>query len=138
MLLVDDNAADRALFRYLLQSTKSNSRFHFFEAESGLAAQQLLRKEKFDCVLLDYLLPDMLGEELLKQITGSPHLSKLPVIMLSGFSEESVANLAVQSGARAYLSKNDICPESLELTICQALLPAMESTQPAGTKPAYS
>ena len=54
------------------------------EAESGLAALELIDKESFDLVLLDIMMPGIDGIETLKRIRGQKSASALPVIMVTG------------------------------------------------------
>ena len=73
--------------------------------EAGLVseAEHLLQSEPFDAVLLDLTLPDSRGLESLSRIQRiAPHV---PVVVLSGLTDESVALEAVRNGAQDYLLK---------------------------------
>ena len=59
-LIIDDDPADRAIFRQYLQFSGSAA-FVFREEASGAAGMQACEEFKPDCVLLDYSLPDIDG-----------------------------------------------------------------------------
>ncbi|MGI9316568.1 MAG: response regulator [bacterium] len=74
-------------------------------AEGGVRAIEMLHSDKYDLVLLDLMMPDMDGFEVLRQIKENPQLKDLPVIMVSGADEaESIAK-CIQMGAAAHLAK---------------------------------
>ena len=75
-LIIDDSASDR----YLNKIHLSKLNFNCTEAESGCEAIELLRKEKFDLILLDMIMPIMNGLELAIFIR---RLTSAPVIMVT-------------------------------------------------------
>jgi two-component system invasion response regulator UvrY len=74
------------------------------EASSGDEAIALIRREKFDVVLLDISMPDKNGIDCLRVIRQTH--PTLPVLMLSGFPEEHYAVNLLRSGASGYISKS--------------------------------
>src|SRR4051812_21915630 len=58
-----------------------------FSVESGLAALELLKTQKFDMILLDYDMPGIRGDEVLQRLKADPELRELPVIMISAMDE---------------------------------------------------
>jgi len=76
----------------------------FGEADNGQQVLQLVRKQKWDVVVLDIVLPGRSGLEVLKDIKSSR--PELPVIVLSVHPEEHYARRTLRAGAASYLTKN--------------------------------
>ena len=98
ILIVDDFAADRKLFRRLL-AQDTEFEYRFVEADNGTQALELCRDEEFDCVLLDYDLPDLNGAEVLRGIVAERGANPVPIVMLSGSGDLRVAVAALKLGA---------------------------------------
>ncbi len=75
------------------------------EAESGLAALDLIAGESFDLVLLDVMMPGIDGIETLKRIRSERSASVLPVIMVTAKSESENIVDALELGANDYVTK---------------------------------
>jgi adenylate cyclase len=74
-------------------------------AGSGIEALQRMRAVKFDLVLLDVMMPQLNGHEVLEQMRQDPALQGIPVVMVSAVAEvESVAR-SIRLGAEDYLFK---------------------------------
>jgi diguanylate cyclase (GGDEF)-like protein len=102
VMLVEDNAADISLVRALFDEAGSED-LELVEAGLVSQAEHLLQSEPFDAVLLDLTLPDSSGLESLNRVQRiAPHV---PVVVLSGLTDESVALEAVRNGAQDYLLK---------------------------------
>jgi signal transduction histidine kinase len=86
-----------------------------------------------DCVLLDYILPDRLGLDLLKDLSRQD-LIKAPIIMLTGFGDEATAVNAIQSGAHGYIPKRDLDGKTLNKTIDCAIKAHAEMRERAETQ----
>jgi class 3 adenylate cyclase len=101
ILVVDDTEANRDLLRRrLLQEG------HCVElAESGPEALGILEREDFDLILLDLIMPDMNGVEVLRRIKSDPRLYQIPVVMISGLSESDAVIRCIEAGAEDYLPK---------------------------------
>lgn len=101
LLVVEDNEANRVLLTRRLQ----RQGYEVWAAENGRQALELLRTRPFELVLLDLVMPELDGYEVLDAIKSDPNLRDLPVIMISGLDEiESLAR-CIQRGAEDYLSK---------------------------------
>lgn len=121
VLIVDDNPGDRYLYKQMLVDADPGTRFSFEEADNGAEALKLTRENWPDCILLDYLLPDMLGIELLRTLTERRERSMLPVVMLTGFGDEATAVDALQSGAHGYIAKRELTGVALSRAIDRAV-----------------
>ncbi len=80
LLIVEDNEELRSS---ILKLMKTND-IHAMAADTGEKAIALLKKQKFDCMILDLGLPDITGFELLDIINTDPVLEKIPVIIFTG------------------------------------------------------
>ena len=76
------------------------------EAESGRQALDMLRAEPFDLVLLDILMPEMDGYEVLRQMKSDSTLRDVPVIVISAQDELESMVRGIELGAEDYLPKS--------------------------------
>jgi len=118
LLIVDDNPDDRFLYKRLLQKVNGVN-WSILESESGADGLDLCEEENPDCILLDYILPDIDGLEFLLQMKNRS--VSVPVIMLTGQGDETIAVLAMKEGARDYLAKDVLTPASLKGTILNCI-----------------
>jgi diguanylate cyclase (GGDEF)-like protein len=101
LLIVDDIAANRAIL-----SRRFHSRgYRTVEAEGGLAALEMIEHGNFDLVLLDVMMPDMNGLEVLKRIRLQRSQLALPVIMVTALGDSDDVVRALQLGANDYVTK---------------------------------
>jgi class 3 adenylate cyclase len=101
LLVVDDNASNRdLLFRRL-----SHDGHHVVRAGSGQRALEILAVEEFDLVLLDLMMPDLNGFQVLQRLKADERLYAIPVIMISGLQEIDSVVRCIEAGAEDYLSK---------------------------------
>jgi adenylate cyclase len=101
ILVVDDNKMNRLLLARGLEQQGHRVSF----AENGRQALQMLRGGCFDLVLLDVLMPEMDGYEVLRELTEDSELKNVPVVMVSAVSELDSVVLCIEMGADDYLSK---------------------------------
>ena len=104
-LLVEDDAVDRMACRRALQQHPAYQ-FELYEADTGRQGLQLAHEHEFDCILLDYHLPDMTGLEFLIEITDVLGKIQVPVLKLTGSDNVAIAVEAMKRGARDYLIKD--------------------------------
>ena len=101
ILVVDDNASNRdLLFRRL-----SHDGHHVARADSGRRALEILEVEEFDLILLDLLMPDLNGFQVLERLKADERLHDIPVIMISGLQETDSVIRCIEAGAEDYLAK---------------------------------
>jgi CheY-like chemotaxis protein len=104
VLIVDDNAADRAAFRRALASSEGVA-YRVLEAPSGEAGLALAESERPDCILLDYALPDLDAIEFLTRLQRSADSSAIPVVMVTRSGQERAASQALRMGVEACVAK---------------------------------
>ena len=102
LLVVDDNEDNRyTLTRRLSREGYTN----LTTAANGREALGLLQGKPFDLVLLDIMMPDMNGYEVLEHLKADPQLRHIPVIMISAVDEVESVIRCIELGAEDYLSK---------------------------------
>ncbi len=102
VLVVDDDAELQELVRVLL----AHIGIETIAAETAAAAAQVLRQEPLpDLVLLDLMLPDVSGLELLRQMRSKKYFDKLPVIILSVLADPEQIREGLNAGADRYITK---------------------------------
>jgi len=101
LLVIEDDLDISGLLLYTL----GNAGFGTMAAPDCRTAWELLRQNTFDLVLLDWMLPDMSGIELLRRIRREVILEKVPVIMLTARGEESDRIRGLETGADDYIVK---------------------------------
>ncbi|MFA6919357.1 MAG: response regulator [Patescibacteria group bacterium] len=82
-------------------------------ASNGAEALEILQKQSFDLVLLDLLMPDIDGFEMLRQIKGDNKLKKNKVYAWSNLTQKKQIELAKKCGADGFLIKSEYTPSSL-------------------------
>jgi signal transduction histidine kinase len=101
ILIVDDYEENREL---LVRRLRPQGH-HLVTAENGRQALQMLREQPFDLVLLDIMMPEVNGYQVLKQMKADPMLRHLPVIVISAISEIESIVQCIALGAEDYLPK---------------------------------
>jgi adenylate cyclase len=101
LLVVDDDASNRDVLCRRLE----REGYETAAAPGGREALELLARGGFDLVLLDFMMPEMTGSEVLAIIKSTPALSHLPVIMISAMDDTARVVRCIELGAEDYLSK---------------------------------
>lgn len=114
VLIADDHSIIRKGLKQILDDT--NDMRVTGEAESGIQAIQMIQDGNYDVVLLDIMLPDKHGIEVLKQLRQ--YKPQLPVLILSMYPEEQYALRSLKAGAAGYLNKQS-APAQLVTAIRQ-------------------
>ena len=114
ILLIDDDKVDRTMVRRALE--KSGLGHDLVEAPDGATGLRRAKEQAFDCVLLDYRLPDVDAFELLA-VLPSPAGGGHAVLMLTGEADQEIAFRLMRAGALDYLTKAEVTPSSLARAI---------------------
>jgi len=118
ILVVDDNAVNRKVFRNLLKET----RIQTAEAGGGAECLELVRKNHYDLIFLDHMMPGMDGVETLHRIRELPGCPcrDTPIVALTANAVSGAKERYLSEGFDAFLSK-PIVPEKLENMIRKML-----------------
>ncbi len=101
VLIVDDNEHNRDLL-----SRRLRRQGHLVTmAENGRQALELLQAQRFDLVLLDIMMPEMNGYEVLESLKRDAGLRHIPVIMISAVDDLDSIVRCIELGAEDYLFK---------------------------------
>jgi len=101
-ILVVDDLEDN---RVVLERRLTRRSHTVVTAASGATALRLLNEERFDLVLLDVLMPDVDGFEVLERMKANPATRDIPVIMISALDDLSSVVRCIEHGAEDYLAK---------------------------------
>jgi two-component system, chemotaxis family, chemotaxis protein CheY len=104
LLVADDNQHMRKLISTIMKAFGTTS---VYEAESGEAAWQSLKKIGIDIVIVDWQMAGMTGLDFVRKIRNAPDSPNpfLPVIMLTGYTHIDHVRLARDAGANEFLAK---------------------------------
>ncbi len=109
ILVIDDSKTSRKLLRTYACAT--DFKVEMAEADDGRTGLRLLAEDHYDCVFLDYILPDLDGLQVLRQIKLGG--MDIPVIVLTGQGSEPLAVEMMKAGADDYVPKCDLTPDVL-------------------------
>ncbi len=107
ILFVEDEAPIRDLVRFAL----SRAGMEMIDAGDGREAERRLGERRPDLILLDWMLPDESGIDLLRRLRRDEALRDIPVIMLTALAEEEQKVRGLEAGADDYVTKPFSPPE---------------------------
>ena len=118
ILLVDDDSVDREIVKRALRSSADISSITEAKtAEEGLIA---LENKQFDVILLDYMMPQIDGIEMVITLRNKPNLGDTAIVMISMSDDEQLAIECLQAGAQDFVAKTEISPGKMKRAIVQA------------------
>ncbi len=106
ILLVEDNPGDARLLKEALRDCNRTPPFELIHVDRLALGIEHTKQERFAAVLLDLSLPDAKGLETVVRMQREA--STLPIVVLTGLDDSSVALEAVRAGAQDYLIKGEI------------------------------
>ncbi|GAB5468964.1 MAG: hypothetical protein Kilf2KO_19940 [Rhodospirillales bacterium] len=103
ILVVDDNSTNRLKMRMAVRSLGHRAQV----AEDGVRALEALRSKPFDAVLLDIVMPELDGFDVLRALKADAELRDIPVIVISALDDETESVVkAIELGAEDFLPKD--------------------------------
>jgi HAMP domain-containing protein/CheY-like chemotaxis protein/signal transduction histidine kinase len=109
LLVVEDDGAEQRSISELL----GHDDIEIVTAATGAEALRVLRRDPFDCVVLDLRLPDMSGFEVLEELRGDAKLSDVPVVVFTGRELSAEEDAELHTMARSIVVKGVESPERL-------------------------
>lgn len=104
---------DEAFLRKVIADECRENGYLVDEAVDGKEALQKTKTDKFDLILLDLLLPDIDGFEVLTQLKKESTLSGTPVVILSNLGQREEIEKGLSLGAKDYLIKAHVTPSEI-------------------------
>ncbi|MCF6212502.1 MAG: response regulator [Flavobacteriaceae bacterium] len=101
ILIVDDEPNIVMSLEFVF--TKEN--FEVFIARNGAEAIEIIEESLPEIILLDIMMPEVDGYQVLKYLKESPHLKKIKIIVLSAKNKLTDIELGLQLGADKYIAK---------------------------------
>lgn len=101
ILVVDDIPANVQILSIHLTDEK----YEVLEANSGTVALEILRSESVDLILLDVMMPEMTGLDVLAEMKKDPQLENIPVILVTANADDSNVAEGLDMGAFDYIIK---------------------------------
>jgi len=101
VLVIEDEPDAAELFAEMMRVNG----FRVLKTFSSTPAMGILSEEKPDVVILDVMMPDVSGLEVLRFIRREPGLQDIPVIVVSAKSMPSDIRIGMEAGASVYLTK---------------------------------
>jgi len=114
ILIVDDMLFNRKMMMEILEDKTENNRF--FQAEDGVEALEKIREEEIDLVILDLMMPNKDGYDVLKEIKEDDALKDIPVIVNSSIKDMDSIKTTLEMGAMDYFTK-PLSPDQMEVII---------------------
>lgn len=116
-MVVEDEAA---LQNVVVEWLKSLG-YEAFGVTTGKEALEIVGKELPDLILLDIILPEINGFEVMRRLAQDPGLSKIPIIVLTNLGDEEDRKRALELGAKNYLVKAEYDFEAMRKIIEETL-----------------
>jgi YesN/AraC family two-component response regulator len=112
ILLVDDNKHFLQALKYMVEESSNEKIDRIYQANNGVEALSILKKQHVDVVFMDIEMPEMNGIEATKKATELNRF--LTIIALSFHQEMEYVMQMLEAGARNYIIKEDINTETLK------------------------
>ena len=126
ILFVDDDPHIIQLYSAVFVASNIN----YTIARNGLEALEKAERERPSLILLDIMLPDLNGLDVLKKLKQNPQTANIPVWMISNLAEQVNKETANSLGATEYLVKASFTPKQVTTKILAFL---GQGDQPAST-----
>ena len=109
IMMVDDEPINNAIVQIFMEEEGYHK---FVTADDSTLAMSRLEEARPDLLLLDLMMPEVSGFEILAQVRSHPKFKHLPVIILTMHEEEQYVVRAIEAGAMGYITKKS-APEQL-------------------------
>ncbi|WP_274309661.1 response regulator transcription factor [Solibacillus daqui] len=97
-------ADDEEILRMLICDTLEDLGYEIDEADDGLDALNKINQQPYDLVILDYMMPNLTGLEVIERIPAQVK-ENTPILMLTAKAQESDRQIALEKGANFFVSK---------------------------------
>jgi len=101
ILLVEDEPENQLVIGLIL----TTEGYNVITADRGDAALKLAVGEKPDLILLDVMMPEINGYEVLERLRSNPETAGIPVVLLTALAQEKDVEKAVEAGVNGFVAK---------------------------------
>lgn len=109
IMFVEDDADHQKLYKIVFEKAGYNLA-QVFQGKETVAKARIVEP---DLILLDILMNDTNGIDVLKELKADPELKKIPVIIFTNYSREETLKEALKIGAAEIVFKTDVVPKEL-------------------------
>lgn len=109
VLIVDDEQQTIEVF----QAALSTLGYQITVADNGKNALEKIKNQKFDIIVLDQMMPDMSGNDIIQILKQDEATKNIPVIILTNYGEVGLVKDAIAAGAADYILKYQMTPSDL-------------------------
>lgn len=124
ILLIEDEDYIREIYKEEIES----SGFSVDAMPTGRQGLDAFYKNTYDMVVLDIILPDINGLDILKKIKENSLKKSVPVLLLTNLGQDIIVKQGLEFGAEAYLEKIDNTPDTVVDKI-KSILEALHAKQ---------
>lgn len=119
ILIVEDDP----LISRMYQKMFTFEKFEVATAKNGQEGVEKATQQKPDAILLDVMMPELNGLEVLEKLKSQPETKNIPVIMLTNMSDAGDAEAFLEKGAVKYIVKSDYTPKQVADMVAEVLSP---------------
>jgi DNA-binding response OmpR family regulator len=122
-------ADDDPDMRLLVQRALAGNDYEIQEVGNGLEALKAIDANPPDLVILDVLMPEMDGLQVLKKMQSNPKTAKIPVVILTSMTDGNTTKDGFETGAADFLTKPFSIPQlATRVRVCLARSHSGEGT----------
>ncbi|MHC0036866.1 response regulator transcription factor [Pseudoneobacillus sp. C159] len=98
-------AEDEEIIRMLIMDTLEDEEYQVDEAADGEEAMKLFAEDKYDLLILDYMMPGLTGIEVIEKVREGHHNQTVKILMLSAKSQQYEQDKILSVGADEFMAK---------------------------------
>lgn len=107
--IIEDDQAISQMYRFKFEAEG----FDVQTAENGKIGLELIESMKPDIILLDLMMPEMTGDQMLEKLRKTPWGKNLKVIILTNMGEQEIPDSVKAQGVSAVILKADMTPRQV-------------------------
>ncbi len=96
---------DAPFILMMIEDSLKKANINVITLRKSLNALEVIKKEKPNLVILDWMMPELNGIEICKMMKNDPDISDIPVFMLTGKGQDTDEQLSLQCGVAKYITK---------------------------------
>jgi DNA-binding response OmpR family regulator len=107
--IIEDDQAISQMYRIKFETEG----YEVETAENGKLGLQLVESMRPDIILLDLMMPEMTGDEMLKKLRATPWGKRIKVVILTNMGEQEVPDIVKTLDVSAFIVKADMTPRQV-------------------------